>query len=83
MSQSRHDTKCMVLQDCAGEPLFMLYQAIRQQVAKGPVDAVTSEARYSLSEDKLIRQHVEFKHMVRLPWLTVKALFPRTYNLGL
>ncbi|XP_059158029.1 plexin-A2-like [Physella acuta] len=52
------------LKECAGEPLFMLYGAIKQQVSKGPVDAVTSEARYSLSEDKLIRQHINYKPMV-------------------
>ncbi|KAL3853675.1 hypothetical protein ACJMK2_017198 [Sinanodonta woodiana] len=51
------------LRECAGEPLFMLYQAMKQQVGKGPVDTITSEARYSLSEDKLIRQQVEFKPM--------------------
>ncbi|XP_060579456.1 plexin-A2-like isoform X2 [Ruditapes philippinarum] len=51
------------LRECAGEPLFMLYQAIKQQTSKGPVDSVTSEARYSLSEDKLIRQQVDYKTM--------------------
>ncbi|XP_048252946.1 plexin-A2-like isoform X3 [Haliotis rufescens] len=51
------------LKECAGEPLFMLYQAIKQQVSKGPVDSVTSEARYSLSEDKLIRQQINYKIM--------------------
>ena len=30
---------------------------------KGPVDCVTSEARYSLSEEKLIRQSIEYKIM--------------------
>ena len=33
------------------------------QVDKGPVDCATSEARYSLSEEKLIRQSVEYKIM--------------------
>ncbi|KAF8785202.1 plexin-A2-like isoform X2 [Argiope bruennichi] len=51
------------LRECAGEPLFMLYRAIKQQVDKGPVDAITSEARYSLSEEKLIRQSIEYKSM--------------------
>ncbi|XP_076307717.1 plexin-A2-like isoform X1 [Tachypleus tridentatus] len=51
------------LKECAGEPLFVLYRAIKQQVDKGPVDAITSEARYSLSEEKLIRQSVEYKGM--------------------
>jgi len=42
----------------------MLYQAMKQQVSKGPVDNVTSEARYSLSEDKLIRQQIDYRQMV-------------------
>jgi len=49
------------LKECAGEPLYLMYRAIKQQVDKGPVDAITSEARYSLSEEKLIRQSVEYK----------------------
>ncbi|CAG2174047.1 unnamed protein product [Oppiella nova] len=49
------------LKECAGDPLFLLYRAIKQQVDKGPVDCVTSEARYSLSEEKLIRQQIEYK----------------------
>ena len=53
------------LRECAGEPLYLLYRAIKQQVDKGPVDAVTSEARYSLSEEKLIRQQIDFNSMVR------------------
>lgn len=52
------------LRECAGEPLFMLFRAMKQQVDKGPVDAITSEARYSLSEEKLIRQSIDFKPMV-------------------
>ena len=39
----------------------MLFKAVKQQTEKGPVDAVTGEARYSLSEDKLLRQALEFK----------------------
>lgn len=53
------------LRECAGEPLFMLFRAVKQQVDKGPVDSITSEARYSLSEEKLIRQSIDFKPMVR------------------
>ena len=51
-------------QECAGEPLFMLYCAIKQQMEKGPIDAITGEARYSLSEDKLIRQQIDYKTLV-------------------
>uniref|UniRef100_A0A8C4EKW0 Plexin-A1 n=1 Tax=Dicentrarchus labrax TaxID=13489 RepID=A0A8C4EKW0_DICLA len=70
-------------QECAGEPLFMLYCAIKQQMEKGPIDAITGEARYSLSEDKLIRQQIDYKtltlHCVNpenenAPEVTVKCL---------
>lgn len=49
------------LKECAGEPSYLLYRAIKQQVDKGPVDACTYEARYSLSEEKLIRQSIEYR----------------------
>ncbi|EMP23916.1 Plexin-A3, partial [Chelonia mydas] len=52
------------LKECAGEPLFLLFCAIKQQMEKGPMDAVTGEARYSLSEDKLIRQQIDYKTLV-------------------
>ena len=34
---------------------------------KGPIDAITGEARYSLSEDKLIRQQIDYKTLVSQP----------------
>jgi plexin A len=52
------------LRDCAGEHLFVLFQAIKQQVEEGPIDEITGEARYALSEDKLIRQQVDFLPLV-------------------
>uniref|UniRef100_A0A8C7ZC95 Plexin-A1 n=1 Tax=Oryzias sinensis TaxID=183150 RepID=A0A8C7ZC95_9TELE len=73
----------LFVQECAGEPLFMLYCAIKQQMEKGPIDAITGEARYSLSEDKLIRQQIDYKtltlHCVNpenenAPEVTVKCL---------
>nr|NP_524637.2 plexin A, isoform A [Drosophila melanogaster]AAF59394.1 plexin A, isoform A [Drosophila melanogaster] len=51
------------LKECAGEPLYMLFRAVKGQVDKGPVDACTHEARYSLSEEKLIRQSIDFRPM--------------------
>lgn len=54
------------MRECAGEPLYVLFRAVKQQVDKGPVDAITSEARYSLSEEKLIRQSIDFKPMVKM-----------------
>lgn len=54
------------MQECAGEPLFSLFCAIKQQMEKGPIDSITGEARYSLSEDKLIRQQIDYKTLVSL-----------------
>ena len=54
-----------VMQDSVGEPLFLLYCAIKQQADKGPVDAVTGDAKYSLSEDRLIRQQLDYQVIVR------------------
>uniref|UniRef100_A0A8C6UB36 Plexin-A1 n=1 Tax=Neogobius melanostomus TaxID=47308 RepID=A0A8C6UB36_9GOBI len=62
------------VQECAGEPLFMLYCAIKQQMEKGPIDAITGEARYSLSEDKLIRQQIDYKT------LTLHCVNPENEN---
>lgn len=58
---------CSPRQECAGEPLFSLFCAIKQQMEKGPIDAITGEARYSLSEDKLIRQQIDYKTLVSQP----------------
>ncbi|XP_044766008.1 plexin-A4 [Coccinella septempunctata] len=63
------------LKECAGEPLFMLFRAVKQQVDKGPVDAVTSEARYSLSEEKLIRQSIDFKPMTVYVSISQQTVF--------
>ena len=41
----------------AGSQLFLLFSAIKRQVEKGPIDAVTHDARYSLSEERLLREH--------------------------
>jgi hypothetical protein len=38
-----------------GRQLYLLYRAIKSQVDRGPVDAVSGETRYSLSEQKLLR----------------------------
>ena len=39
--------------------MYLLYRAVKNQLEKGPIDVITGEARYSLSEQKLIRQKVE------------------------
>lgn len=47
------------LKDYAGSSLFLLYKAIKHQIEKGPVDAVTHDARYSLSEERLLREQID------------------------
>jgi len=42
----------------------MLWLAIKHQIDRGPVDALTGEAKYSLSEDRLIRQQVDYRVLV-------------------
>lgn len=53
------------MQDSAGEPLYMLFRAIKHQVDKGPVDAVTGKAKYTLNDNRLLREDVEYKTLVR------------------
>lgn len=53
------------VQDSAGESLYMLFRAIKHQVDKGPVDAVTGKAKYTLNDNRLLREDVEYKTLVR------------------
>ena len=54
------------LKDRAGPSLFVLFKAIKYQVEKGPVDSITHDARYSLSEERLLREQIEHSFVVRL-----------------
>ena len=45
----------------AGRPLYMLYRAIKATIETGPVDCVSYQAKYALSEDRLLRQKIDFK----------------------
>lgn len=47
------------LKDYAGSSLFLLFKAIKHQIEKGPVDVVTHDARYSLSEERLLREQID------------------------
>ncbi|XP_072239125.1 plexin-B1 [Leuresthes tenuis] len=49
------------LRDSAGESLYMLFRAIKHQVDKGPVDSVTGKAKYTLNDNRLLREDVEYK----------------------
>lgn len=57
LSYTLHD----FVQHRVGEPLFRLFNAIVTLLDKEPVDAIACEARNSLSEDRLLRQKVDFR----------------------
>ena len=42
-------------------PLYTLYRALKHQLEKGPIDAITYEAKYSLSEEKLLKENVSYQ----------------------
>ncbi|CAG7724457.1 unnamed protein product [Allacma fusca] len=47
------------LKDHAGPSLFLMFKAIKYQIEKGPVDSYTHDARYSLSEERLLREPID------------------------
>lgn len=58
------------LREHSGKALFMLYKAIKHQTEKGPVDIITSDARYALTEYRLLQQKIESRVLVST-WLAV------------
>uniref|UniRef100_A0A4W5N559 Plexin-B1 n=1 Tax=Hucho hucho TaxID=62062 RepID=A0A4W5N559_9TELE len=65
------------LRDTAGESFYMLFRAIKHQVDKGPVDVVTGKAKYTLNDNRLLREDVDYKT------LTLNVLMPATGNGGM
>lgn len=51
-------------QETVGEPFFLLLCAIKQQINKGSIDAITGKARYTLNEEWLLRENIEAKPRV-------------------
>nr|XP_023691614.1 plexin-B3-like [Paramormyrops kingsleyae]XP_023691615.1 plexin-B3-like [Paramormyrops kingsleyae]XP_023691616.1 plexin-B3-like [Paramormyrops kingsleyae]XP_023691617.1 plexin-B3-like [Paramormyrops kingsleyae]XP_023691618.1 plexin-B3-like [Paramormyrops kingsleyae]XP_023691619.1 plexin-B3-like [Paramormyrops kingsleyae] len=51
------------LKEVAGESLYMLYRAIKYQVDKGPVDAVTGKAKRTLNDSHLLREDIDYCSM--------------------
>ncbi|XP_037628792.1 plexin-B1 isoform X2 [Sebastes umbrosus] len=60
------------LRESAGESFYMLFRAIKHQVDKGPVDAVTGKAKYTLNDNRLLREDVEYRT------LTLNVVMPAT-----
>lgn len=42
----------------------MLFRGIKHQVDKGPVDSVTGKAKYTLNDNRLLREDVEYRPLV-------------------
>ncbi|XP_053377531.1 plexin-B-like isoform X2 [Mercenaria mercenaria] len=40
----------------SGSPLYLLYMATQKTMESGPIDAVTGDAKYTLSEEKLLKK---------------------------
>ncbi|XP_072181549.1 plexin-A4-like [Diadema setosum] len=45
-------------------PMFMLYQAMKSQCEKGPIDAITEEAYFTLDYNRLFDQDITFQEVV-------------------
>lgn len=52
----------------------MLFRAIKHQVDKGPVDAVTGKAKYTLNDNRLLREDVEYRTLVSTHTDTVHSM---------
>ncbi|XP_077399598.1 plexin-B1-like isoform X2 [Vanacampus margaritifer] len=64
------------LRESAGESFYMLFRAIKHQVDKGPVDAVTGKAKYTLNDNRLLREDVEYRS------LTLNVVMPSAAAIG-
>ncbi|XP_069830354.1 plexin-C1 [Dendropsophus ebraccatus] len=60
------------LREYVGEPLYNLVYTLNQRIHKGPIDAVTSKALYTLNEDWLLWQITEFNSV------ELNVHFPKT-----
>ncbi|XP_075065505.1 plexin-C1 [Mixophyes fleayi] len=51
------------LRESVGEPLYGLVHTLNQRIHKGPIDAITCKALYTLNEDWLLWQITEFSNV--------------------
>lgn len=65
---------CVFVQEVAGEPLYKLYRAIKYQVDKGPVDAVTGKAKRTLNDSHLLREDIDYCSVVSLCNTSISVL---------
>nr|XP_033808665.1 plexin-C1 [Geotrypetes seraphini] len=59
------------IRETVGESLYLLVTMLNQRIHKGPVDAITCKALYTLNEDWLLWQVTEFSPV------TLNVVFPR------
>ncbi len=51
------------VKDYTGYPLFLLYRAIKCHCENGPMDVISGQAKFTLSDEKLLTEDVEFREM--------------------
>lgn len=56
-------------QNHTGSSLYILYKATEMLTDYGPVDAVTGEAHYTLSEERLLKETIHNEPLVCSSWL--------------
>ncbi|KFO93909.1 Plexin-B1, partial [Buceros rhinoceros silvestris] len=62
------------VRDSVGEPLYMLFRGIKHQVDKGPVDWVTGKAKYTLNDNRLLREDLEYRTLVSTKYFVPSGL---------
>ncbi|OZC09893.1 hypothetical protein X798_02999 [Onchocerca flexuosa] len=54
------------LKDGPGQSMYLLYKALKYQIERGPVDAITGDAQYSLNDSRLLRRPFNVTSMIML-----------------
>lgn len=52
----------------------MLFRGIKHQVDKGPVDWVTGKAKYTLNDNRLLREDLEYRTLVSTKYFVPSGL---------
>ncbi|XP_071810406.1 plexin-B-like isoform X1 [Asterias amurensis] len=51
------------VKDYTGYPLFVLYRAIKCHCENGPMDVISGQAKFTLSDERLLTEDIEFREM--------------------
>lgn len=60
----------------------MLFRGIKHQVDKGPVDWVTGKAKYTLNDNRLLREDLEYRTLVRADHGPIRKKHPARTSPG-